>query len=254
MLLGLIRPTSGSVRLFGRAPGERGHLSRVGSLVEGPAFYPYLSGRDNLRVLARHAGVGRDRIPVVLDQVDLTGRAGDRYGTYSLGMKQRLGVAARAAEGPAPGRPGRAHQRPGPGRHGRHAPARAAPRRRRLHRPALQSPDDRGAGALRPGRHHLRRPAGRGEHRRRVARRIPAAGRRRPAGRGRRLRPRPARRRRGPGPRRRPGSGRAARRRRRGERPPGRRRHRGQRTHLQERSLEQAFFDLTTTIEEPDHA
>ena len=70
MLLGLIRPTSGSVRLFGRAPGERGHLSQVGSLVEGPAFYPYLSGRDNLRVLARHARVARDRIPAVLDQVE----------------------------------------------------------------------------------------------------------------------------------------------------------------------------------------
>jgi ABC-2 type transport system ATP-binding protein len=100
MLLGLIKPTSGSVRLFGRAPGQRGHLSRVGSLVEGPAFYPYLSGRDNLRVLARHAGVARDRIPVVLDQVDLTGRATDRYGTYSLGMKQRLGVAGALLKDP----------------------------------------------------------------------------------------------------------------------------------------------------------
>ncbi len=100
MLLGLIKPTSGSVRLFGRAPGVRGHLSRVGSLVEGPAFYPYLSGRDNLRVLARHAGVARDRIPVVLDQVDLTGRANDRYGMYSLGMKQRLGVAGALLKDP----------------------------------------------------------------------------------------------------------------------------------------------------------
>ena len=75
-----VRPTSGEVRLFGRAPGPAGHLSRVGSLVEGPAFYPYLSGRDNLRVLARHAGVPAGRIAVVLDQVELTGRAGDRYG------------------------------------------------------------------------------------------------------------------------------------------------------------------------------
>src|SRR3954471_18694752 len=76
MLLGLIRPTSGEVRLFGRAPGRPGHLARVGSLVEGPAFYPYLSGRDNLRVMARHARVPDARIAVVLDQVELTDRAG----------------------------------------------------------------------------------------------------------------------------------------------------------------------------------
>ncbi len=100
MLLGLIRPTSGRVRVFGRAPGDRGHLDRVGALVEGPAFYPYLSGRDNLRVMARHARVPQDRIAAVLDQVDLTGRAGDRYATYSLGMKQRLGVAAALLKDP----------------------------------------------------------------------------------------------------------------------------------------------------------
>jgi ABC-2 type transport system ATP-binding protein len=100
MLLGLIRPTAGTVRLFGRAPGQPGHLDRVGSLVEGPAFYPYLSGRDNLRAVARHAGVPDTRIPLVLDQVDLTDRAGDRYATYSLGMKQRLGVAAALVKDP----------------------------------------------------------------------------------------------------------------------------------------------------------
>ncbi len=100
MLLGLIRPTSGGVRLFGRAPGERGHLDRVGALVEGPAFYPYLSGRDNLLVLAAHARMPRQRVAAVLDQVELTGRAGDRYATYSLGMKQRLGVAAALLKDP----------------------------------------------------------------------------------------------------------------------------------------------------------
>jgi ABC-2 type transport system ATP-binding protein len=97
MLLGLVRPTSGEVRLFGGRPH---HLARIGSLVEGPAFYPYLSGRDNLRVMARHAGVGDGRIAVVLDQVDLSGRAKDRYETYSLGMKQRLGVAAALLKDP----------------------------------------------------------------------------------------------------------------------------------------------------------
>ncbi|WP_433531942.1 ABC transporter ATP-binding protein [Micromonospora sp. CA-263727] len=93
MLLGLVRPTAGTVRLFGRTPGA-GRLAGVGALIEGPAFYPYLSGRENLRVLARYAGVGGDRVALVLDLVDLTDRAGDRYAGYSLGMKQRLGVAA----------------------------------------------------------------------------------------------------------------------------------------------------------------
>lgn len=78
MLLGLIRPTSGSVRLFGEPP--RG-LARVGALIEGPAFYPYLSGRTYLRVLADHAGVGRRRVDEVLDLVELTDRAGDKYRT-----------------------------------------------------------------------------------------------------------------------------------------------------------------------------
>ena len=97
MLLGLVRPTAGEVLIFGRPPGD---LESVGALIEGPAFYPYLSGRDNLRVMARHARVADTRIPAVLDQVDLTGRAGDRYATYSLGMKQRLGVAAALLKAP----------------------------------------------------------------------------------------------------------------------------------------------------------
>jgi ABC-2 type transport system ATP-binding protein len=97
MLLGLIRPTSGEVRLFGRPPGR---LDGVGALIEGPAFYPYLSGRDNLRVMARHAGVPPGRIAAVLDQVELTARAGDRCAAYSLVMKQRLGVAAALLKDP----------------------------------------------------------------------------------------------------------------------------------------------------------
>ena len=100
MLLGLVRPTSGSLRVAGRTPGEPGHLDGVGALIEGPAFYPYLSGRQNLRVLARHAGVGSERVGTVLDQVDLTERAGDRYAAYSLGMKQRLGLAAALLKDP----------------------------------------------------------------------------------------------------------------------------------------------------------
>src|SRR5215207_5995647 len=57
ILLGLVRPTSGSATVLGQPPGAPAGLARIGAMVEAPAFYPYLSGRDNLRVLARHAGV-----------------------------------------------------------------------------------------------------------------------------------------------------------------------------------------------------
>jgi len=98
MLLGLVRPTSGTVRLFGKGTGES--LGDLGALIEGPAFYPYLSGRQNLRVLAHYAGCPARRIDIVLDLVDMADRAGDRYSTYSLGMKQRLGVAAALLKDP----------------------------------------------------------------------------------------------------------------------------------------------------------
>ncbi|MGW2665762.1 ABC transporter ATP-binding protein [Nocardia tengchongensis] len=94
MLAGLIRPSSGSATVLGRAPGDPDALRRMGVLIEGPGFYPYLSGRDNLRVLARYRGVGDDAVADALDRVALSARGGDRFRTYSLGMKQRLGVAA----------------------------------------------------------------------------------------------------------------------------------------------------------------
>jgi ABC-type multidrug transport system ATPase subunit len=100
MLLGLVRPTSGDATVLGAAPGSPQGLACIGALVEGPAFYPFLSGRDNLSVLARHAGVDEDRVEVVLAEVRLSDRAGDRYATYSLGMKQRLGVAAALLKDP----------------------------------------------------------------------------------------------------------------------------------------------------------
>jgi len=100
MLLGLIRPTSGTASVLGRAPGEPESLARVGALVESPAFYPYLSGRDNLRVIARYAGVPKARIEAALELVDLADRARDKFATYSLGMKQRLGVAATLLKDP----------------------------------------------------------------------------------------------------------------------------------------------------------
>jgi ABC-type multidrug transport system ATPase subunit len=100
MLLGLVRPTSGQAAVLGVPPGAPEGLARIGALVETPAFYPYLSGRDNLRVLARYARVGEDRIDAVLDEVRLSARADDRSATYSQGMKQRLGVAAALLKDP----------------------------------------------------------------------------------------------------------------------------------------------------------
>jgi ABC-2 type transport system ATP-binding protein len=100
MLLGLIRPSSGDATVIGGSPGTPDSLARVGALVESPAFYPYLSGRDNLRVMARYSGVGKDRIGEVLDQVELSERAKDKFRKYSLGMKQRLGVAAALLKDP----------------------------------------------------------------------------------------------------------------------------------------------------------
>lgn len=94
MALGLIRPSGGEVRLLGRAVSDPGALRRVGSLVDGGAFYPFLSGRDNLRVLARTQGHAGAAIGSLLERVDLAGGADRKVKNYSLGMKQRLGVAA----------------------------------------------------------------------------------------------------------------------------------------------------------------
>jgi ABC-2 type transport system ATP-binding protein len=97
MLLGLIRPTAGSAQLFGRDPlvdGARA-LDGVAGFVEGPRFYPYMSGRKNLRLLADYdGGDAPSRIEDVLDVVELRDRAHDRVGGYSHGMRQRLGIAA----------------------------------------------------------------------------------------------------------------------------------------------------------------
>jgi ABC-2 type transport system ATP-binding protein len=94
MLLGLILPTSGSATVVGAAPGTPESLVKVGAIVESPAFYPYLSGYDNLRLLAMYCGVPEKRVAAALDQVELTPRARSRFSTYSMGMKQRLGIAA----------------------------------------------------------------------------------------------------------------------------------------------------------------
>ncbi len=95
MLLGLIRPTSGSAEVLGHPISHPvAYLPRVGALIEAPAFYPTLSGERNLEVLTRLGGIDRRRIPEVLELVGLRDRARDPVKAYSLGMKQRLGVAA----------------------------------------------------------------------------------------------------------------------------------------------------------------
>lgn len=101
MLLGLIRPTSGQVELLGRPmPGAAAEiLPRVGSLVEGPAFHPYLSGAANLARLdaadpVANPATARARISTALERVGLLAAAGKRYRAYSLGMRQRLAIAS----------------------------------------------------------------------------------------------------------------------------------------------------------------
>ena len=103
MALGLIRPTDGEVQILGHDLDlHRAEiLPRVGALVEQPALYNYLSGRDNLRAIADTlGGVPEQRIDEVVELVALKGRDGDRVKTYSLGMKQRLGVAMALLQDP----------------------------------------------------------------------------------------------------------------------------------------------------------
>lgn len=100
MLVGLIRPTSGRITIEGREPGAADTLATIGSMIETPSFYPFLSGHDNLAILAKYTGTSPANIDRVLEMVDLSGRAKDRFATYSLGMKQRLGVAAALLKDP----------------------------------------------------------------------------------------------------------------------------------------------------------
>ncbi|MEY4164006.1 MAG: hypothetical protein RLZZ79_958 [Actinomycetota bacterium] len=95
MLLSLITPTAGAGHILDEpiSHPER-YLAKVGAMIEGPAFYPALTGEENLRVLATLGGCSQDRIPYLLELVGLAERGGSKYKTYSLGMKQRLGIAA----------------------------------------------------------------------------------------------------------------------------------------------------------------
>jgi ABC-2 type transport system ATP-binding protein len=95
MLLGLITPSGGTGEILGHSiKHPEKYLPRVGAMIEGPAFYPALSGRENLNYLATLGGFSTDRVQGLLEQVGLGDRAKSKYKTYSLGMKQRLGIAA----------------------------------------------------------------------------------------------------------------------------------------------------------------
>ena len=95
LLLGLIRPTSGTATVFDLPiSSPRGYAARVGALIESPAFVPSLSARTNLRSLARLRGISNTRVDEVLDIVGLLGRSKEPAKRFSLGMKQRLGIAA----------------------------------------------------------------------------------------------------------------------------------------------------------------
>ncbi|MGZ5405943.1 MAG: ABC transporter ATP-binding protein, partial [Nocardioides sp.] len=102
MLLGLARATAGSMALFGTTVPNRlpEVIDRVGAVVESPKFSPNFTGRQNLQLLARTRGIGSDRIESALGTVSLGERDDDRYASYSLGMKQRLAIAATLLKDP----------------------------------------------------------------------------------------------------------------------------------------------------------
>jgi ABC-2 type transport system ATP-binding protein len=102
-VLGLVRPTKGSVRLLGRVvpDGLAASMRQVGAIVESPALLPTMSGRDNLVLLGAIDRIGRSRVDAVLEEVGLAERAGDLVRKYSLGMRQRLALAAAVLKDPA---------------------------------------------------------------------------------------------------------------------------------------------------------
>ncbi len=102
MLLGLVKPSSGHARVLGMEVAAHlpEILARTGSVIENPTFYPYLSGRDNLRAFSRLSRIPEGRVPAVLELVDLTSAASKKFSSYSLGMKQRLAVGAALLSSP----------------------------------------------------------------------------------------------------------------------------------------------------------
>ena len=93
MILDVINRTSGTYKWFGEDP-KKDHRKNIGAILETPIFYPYLSGAKNLEIVCDIKGVAYSRIDEVITQVGLKGREGDKFRTYSLGMKQRLSIAS----------------------------------------------------------------------------------------------------------------------------------------------------------------
>lgn len=100
MLTGLVRPTSGTATVAGYRPGAPAGLAKIGALIEGPAFYGFLSGYDNLKVVADYGGYKSSHIKEALALVGMEGRAHDKYKGYSMGMKQRIAMAAALLKNP----------------------------------------------------------------------------------------------------------------------------------------------------------
>jgi len=104
MVLGLVAPTRGSIHIMDQSLADDPSLvsQHVGAIIENPAFYPYLTGRDNLRAQAKMVGsVPESRIDELLKLVNMEGRADGKYKTFSLGMKQRIGIASTLLTNPA---------------------------------------------------------------------------------------------------------------------------------------------------------
>jgi ABC-2 type transport system ATP-binding protein len=101
MLVGLVRPTSGGAMVGGHPAGSRESRRQVGALLERFGFYPYLSGRDNLRVVARYSGFSDRQVELALEEVQMTTHASRSFGAYSHGMQQRIALAAVLLREPA---------------------------------------------------------------------------------------------------------------------------------------------------------
>jgi len=93
IIMDILKPTSGSYKLLGEVP-DNSHRRQIGTFLETPNFYHYLSGEQNLKIAAAIKGRGEEDIPRVLEMVNLTHRKDSRFNTYSLGMKQRLAIAS----------------------------------------------------------------------------------------------------------------------------------------------------------------